>query len=136
MYRKHFVVISSFFAFIIFYNPQFLLHNPHPSSPFFDHPFFLKFHQKNYSGNLFLPLQAEMRLVVWSNGMIYTLLYMLALRRGDGQEKNNYYITNNKLTLMKMEKEMKYEAPEVEVLEVEIEAGFQASGDFNIEDGD
>ena len=68
-----------------------------------------------------------MRLVVCSNGMIYTLLYMLAFRRGDGQEKNNYYITNNKLTLMKMEKEMKYEAPEVEVLEVAIEAGFAGS---------
>jgi len=52
---------------------------------------------------------------------------MLALRRGDGQEKNNYYITNNKLTLMKMEKEMKYEAPEVEVLEVKIEKGFEVS---------
>ena len=39
----------------------------------------------------------------------------------------NYYITNNKLTLMKMEKEMKYEAPEVEVLEVEIEKGFAGS---------
>lgn len=29
---------------------------------------------------------------------------------------------------MKMEKEMKYEAPAVEVLEVEIEKGFIASG--------
>ena len=37
---------------------------------------------------------------------------------------------------MKMEKEMKYEAPEVEALEVEIELGFQASGNFEIEDGD
>ena len=68
-----------------------------------------------------------MRLVVWSNGMIYTLLYMYSAVRGDGQEKNNYYITNNKLTLMKMEKEMKYEAPEVEVLEVEIELGYSVS---------
>ena len=68
-----------------------------------------------------------MRLVVWSNGVIYTLLYMIASRQGNGQEKNNYYITNNKLTLMKMEKEMKYEAPEVEVLEVEIELGFAGS---------
>ena len=59
--------------------------------------------------------------------MIYTLLYMITSRRGDGQEKNNYYITNNKLTLMKMEKEMKYEAPEVEVLEVMMELGFNAS---------
>ena len=31
---------------------------------------------------------------------------------------------------MKMEKEMKYEAPEVEVLEVEIEKGFEASVDY------
>ena len=30
---------------------------------------------------------------------------------------------------MKVEKEMKYEAPEVEVLEVEVEAGFGPSGD-------
>lgn len=30
---------------------------------------------------------------------------------------------------MKVEKEMKYEAPEVEVLEVEVEAGFGLSGD-------
>ena len=59
--------------------------------------------------------------------MIYTLLYIITSRRGDGQEKNNYYITNNKLTLMKMEKEMKYVAPEVEVLEVEIELGFAGS---------
>ena len=29
--------------------------------------------------------------------------------------------------IMKMEKEMKYEAPEVEVLEVEIELGFAGS---------
>jgi hypothetical protein len=29
--------------------------------------------------------------------------------------------------IMKMEQEMKYEAPEVEVLEVEIEQGFEAS---------
>ena len=29
---------------------------------------------------------------------------------------------------MKVEKEMKYEAPEVEVLEVEVELGFSASG--------
>ena len=35
-----------------------------------------------------------------------------------------------------MEKEMMYVAPEVEVLEVEIELGFQASGEFEIEDGD
>ncbi len=28
---------------------------------------------------------------------------------------------------MKVEKEMKYEAPEVEVLEVEVEKGFEAS---------
>lgn len=31
--------------------------------------------------------------------------------------------------IMKQEKEMKYEAPVVEVLEVEVEAGFAASGD-------
>ncbi|CAK7050849.1 MAG: hypothetical protein BACD_02480 [Bacteroides rodentium] len=31
--------------------------------------------------------------------------------------------------IMKMEKEMKYEAPEVEVLEVEIELGFAGSPD-------
>ena len=30
---------------------------------------------------------------------------------------------------MKVEKEMKYEAPEVEVLEVEVEIGFNGSGD-------
>ena len=30
---------------------------------------------------------------------------------------------------MKVEKEMKYEAPEVEVLEVEVEAGFGPSDD-------
>ena len=30
---------------------------------------------------------------------------------------------------MKVEKEMKYEAPEVEVLEVEVEKGFAASGE-------
>ncbi|WP_303209160.1 hypothetical protein [Bacteroides oleiciplenus] len=36
--------------------------------------------------------------------------------------------------IMKVEKEMKYEAPEVEVLEVVVEKGFAASGDFN--DGD
>ena len=35
---------------------------------------------------------------------------------------------------MKVEKEMKYVAPEVEVLEVVVEKGFAASGDFN--DGD
>ena len=69
---------------------------------------------------------------------------MITSRQGNGQEKNNYYITNNKLTLMKMEKEMKYEAPEVEVLEVAIEKGFAGSvpgtgGDANvpgIDDGD
>ncbi len=33
---------------------------------------------------------------------------------------------------MNMEKEMKYEAPEVEVLEVEIEKGFA----FSVEDGE
>lgn len=38
--------------------------------------------------------------------------------------------------IMKMENEMKYVAPEVEVLEVEVEKGFGASGDFGIEDGD
>ena len=59
--------------------------------------------------------------------MIYTLLYMYSAEWGNGQEKNNYYITNNKLTLMKMEKEMKYEAPEVEVLEVMMEMGFAGS---------
>ncbi|GAB6870169.1 hypothetical protein [Bacteroides rodentium] len=33
---------------------------------------------------------------------------------------------------MKMEKEMKYEAPEVEVLEVEVELGFvESNGDQN-----
>ena len=37
---------------------------------------------------------------------------------------------------MNMEKEMKYVAPAVEVLEVEMEKGFQASGEFDIEDGD
>ena len=31
--------------------------------------------------------------------------------------------------IMKVEKEMKYEAPEVEVLEVEVEMGFAASSD-------
>lgn len=36
--------------------------------------------------------------------------------------------------IMKVEKEMKYEAPEVEVLEVVVEKGFASSGDFN--DGD
>lgn len=35
--------------------------------------------------------------------------------------------------IMKMEKEMKYEAPEVEVLEVAIEKGFADSGDPNDE---
>lgn len=30
---------------------------------------------------------------------------------------------------MKVEKEMKYEAPEVEILEVEVELGFDGSGD-------
>ena len=33
--------------------------------------------------------------------------------------------------IMKMEKEMKYEAPAVEMLEVEMEFGFAGSGDFN-----
>ena len=33
--------------------------------------------------------------------------------------------------IMKMENEMKYVAPEVVVLEVEIEKGFAGSGDFN-----
>lgn len=33
---------------------------------------------------------------------------------------------------MKMEKEMKYVAPEVEVLEVAIEAGFAASDEFPV----
>ena len=32
---------------------------------------------------------------------------------------------------MKVEKEMKYVAPEVEILEVMVEMGFAASGDFN-----
>lgn len=59
---------------------------------------------------------------------------MLAPRQANGQEKNNYYITNNKLTLMKMEKEMKYLAPEVEVLEVEIEKGFEGSDQLGEED--
>ncbi|WP_294615553.1 hypothetical protein [uncultured Bacteroides sp.] len=42
---------------------------------------------------------------------------------------------------MKVEKEMKYEAPEVEVLEVEVELGFAASpenggaGPINPDDG-
>lgn len=35
--------------------------------------------------------------------------------------------------IMKVEKEMKYEAPEVEVLEVEVEKGFAATGD--VEEG-
>ena len=30
--------------------------------------------------------------------------------------------------IMKVEKEMKYEAPEVEILEVEVEKGFEGSG--------
>ena len=38
--------------------------------------------------------------------------------------------------IMKMEKEMKYEAPEVEVLEVEIELGFAGSPDGGIHDTD
>ena len=32
---------------------------------------------------------------------------------------------------MKVEKEMKYEAHEVDILEVVVEKGFAASGDFN-----
>ena len=31
--------------------------------------------------------------------------------------------------IMKVEKEMKYEAPEVEILEVEVELGFAATAD-------
>ena len=33
--------------------------------------------------------------------------------------------------IMKMENEVKYVAPEILVLEVEVEAGFEVSGDFN-----
>lgn len=36
---------------------------------------------------------------------------------------------------MKVEKEVKYVAPEVEVLEVEVEQGFAASGDSDFNDG-
>ena len=35
-----------------------------------------------------------------------------------------------------MKMEMKYVAPEVEVLETVVEQGFQSSGNFGIEDGD
>ena len=64
--------------------------------------------------------------------MIYTLLYKTVANGADDLKTNNYYITNNKLTFMKMEKEMKYEAPEVEVLEVKIELGFAGSDGFEI----
>ena len=36
---------------------------------------------------------------------------------------------------MKMEKEMKYEAPVVEVLEVKVEVGFAGSGDGEFDNG-
>ena len=42
--------------------------------------------------------------------------------------KRQFNITNNlNFMIMKVEKEMKYEAPEVEILEVEVERGFEAS---------
>ena len=42
--------------------------------------------------------------------------------------KTYFNITNNlNFMIMKVEKEMKYEAPEVTVLEVEVELGFAAS---------
>ena len=46
-------------------------------------------------------------------------------------DENNILIllTIKLVVSMKVEKEMKYEAPEVEVLEVEVEAGFGPSGD-------
>ena len=37
---------------------------------------------------------------------------------------------------MKVEKEMKYEAPEVEVLEVVVEKGFAASGTPDVDPGE
>ena len=43
--------------------------------------------------------------------------------------KIHFNITNNlNFMIMKVEKVMKYEAPEVEVLKVEVELGFAASG--------
>ena len=43
--------------------------------------------------------------------------------------KIHFNITNNlNFMIMKVEKEMKYEAPEVKVLEVEVEKGFEGSG--------
>ena len=38
--------------------------------------------------------------------------------------------------IMKVEKEMKYEAPEVMVLEVEVEVGFATSADVDVDGGD
>ena len=38
--------------------------------------------------------------------------------------------------IMKVEKEMKYEAPEVEILEVEVEKGFAGSPGIGGDDGD
>ena len=37
---------------------------------------------------------------------------------------------------MKVEKEMKYEAPEVKVLEVEVEVGFATSANVDVDGGD
>ena len=43
--------------------------------------------------------------------------------------KIHFNITNNlNFMIMKVEKEMKYEAPEIEVLEVVVEKGFEGSG--------
>ena len=52
------------------------------------------------------------------------------------KRKQQFILLTTNFTIMNMEKEMKYVAPAVEVLEVEMEKGFQASGEFDIEDGD
>ena len=46
------------------------------------------------------------------------------------KKKTYFNITNNlNFMIMKVEKEMKYEAPEVVILEVDVEEGFAASPD-------
>ena len=54
----------------------------------------------------------------------------MVLTNNDKNERETLLIllTTN-FMIMKMENEMKYVAPEVEVLEIEVEAGFEGSSD-------
>ncbi|GAB6870165.1 hypothetical protein JCM16496A_25700 [Bacteroides rodentium JCM 16496] len=57
--------------------------------------------------------------------MGYTLLYIT--NDSHKKKRTNYIINNYFFTIMNMEKEMKYEAPLVETMDVEVEVGFAGS---------